>query len=122
MSVATLSKSLPKPKYTGEEEELHESRATRVLSAEQYETQIVKKQNGPPAYGQRMGWRPRAADDFGKSFSSHIPLGGISIMNEYMLTVTTLQVTVARFPRCTSHSIHWTWEGRAQRAPRTHWQ
>jgi SNW domain-containing protein 1 len=70
MSVATLSKALPKPKYTGEEEELRDSRATRVLSAEQYETQIVKKQNGPPAYGQRTGWRPRGADDFGEHFPS----------------------------------------------------
>jgi len=69
MSVAALSKSLPKPKYTGEEEELRDSRAARVLSAEQYETQIVKKQNGPPAYGQRTGWRPRAADDFGKQIT-----------------------------------------------------
>src|SRR5262245_38763450 len=65
MSVATLSKSLPKPKYTGEEEELRDSRSTRVLTAEQYETQIVKRQNGPPPYGQREGWRPRTAEDYG---------------------------------------------------------
>ncbi|KAF2637256.1 hypothetical protein P280DRAFT_112942 [Massarina eburnea CBS 473.64] len=60
---AVLNKSLPKPKYTGEDEEL--SRSTRVLSSEQYETQVVKRQNGPPAYGQRQKWRPRTAEDFG---------------------------------------------------------
>jgi SNW domain-containing protein 1 len=41
MSVATLSKSLPKPQYSGEEEELTNS--TRVLTAEQYEAQVVSK-------------------------------------------------------------------------------
>ncbi|PVH97576.1 pre-mRNA-processing protein 45 [Periconia macrospinosa] len=64
MSVAALSKSLPKPKYTGEEEELRDSRASRVLTSEQYETQLVKRQTGPPAYGQRQKWRPRTAEDF----------------------------------------------------------
>jgi SNW domain-containing protein 1 len=63
MSVAALSKSLPKPKYTGEEEEL--VRATRVLTTEQYETQVARRQNGPPAYGGRKNWRPRTAEDFG---------------------------------------------------------
>ncbi|KAF2249549.1 pre-mRNA-processing protein 45 [Trematosphaeria pertusa] len=64
MSVATLSKSLPKPKYTGEDEELG-SRSTRVLGTEEYQTQIVKRQSGPPAYGQRARWRPRTAEDYG---------------------------------------------------------
>lgn len=63
MSVAALSKSLPKPKYTGEEEEL--TRSTRVLSSEQYETQVARRQNGPPPYGSRQNWRPRNAEDFG---------------------------------------------------------
>lgn len=63
MSVAALSKSLPKPKYTGEEEELTQS--TRVLSVEQFETQVARRQNGPPPYGSRKSWRPRAAEDFG---------------------------------------------------------
>lgn len=63
MSVAALSKSLPKPKYTGEEEELTQS--TRVLTAEQYETQVARRQNGPPGYGHRKNWRPRTAEDFG---------------------------------------------------------
>ncbi|KAF2875510.1 SKIP/SNW domain-containing protein [Massariosphaeria phaeospora] len=63
MSVTALSKSLPRPKYTGEEEEL--SRSTRVLSAEQYDAQIATRQTGPPAYGQRQRWRPRNAEDFG---------------------------------------------------------
>jgi SNW domain-containing protein 1 len=61
MSVAALSKSLPKPKYSGEEEELTNS--TRVLSAEQYETQVARK-NGPPPYGSRRGWQPTGAEDF----------------------------------------------------------
>jgi SNW domain-containing protein 1 len=63
MSVAALSRSLPKPKYTGEEEEL--TKATRVLTTEQYETQVARRQNGPPAYGSRKNWRPRTAEDFG---------------------------------------------------------
>ena len=63
MSLAALSKSLPKPKYTGEEEEL--SQSTRVLTDAQLETQVVKRQNGPPPYGQRQRWRPRTAEDFG---------------------------------------------------------
>lgn len=63
MSVATLSKALPKPKYTGEEEEL--TRSTRVLSSDQYEAQVTKRQNGPPAYGSRQNWRPRGPEDFG---------------------------------------------------------
>ncbi|KAF2649334.1 hypothetical protein K491DRAFT_202256 [Lophiostoma macrostomum CBS 122681] len=66
MSVASLSKALPKPKYTGEEEELRDSRSTRVLSAEQYDTQITTRQRGPPPYGQRQRWRPRNPEDFGE--------------------------------------------------------
>jgi hypothetical protein len=62
MSVAALSKSLPKPKYSGEEEELTNS--ARVLSAEQYETQVARK-NGPPPYGSRRGWQPTGPEDFG---------------------------------------------------------
>lgn len=64
MSVAALSKSLPKPKYTGEEEEL--TRSTRVISSEQYDTQIATRQKGPPPYGQRQRWRPRNPEDFGE--------------------------------------------------------
>ncbi|KAH8707572.1 SKIP/SNW domain-containing protein [Phaeosphaeriaceae sp. PMI808] len=62
MSVAALSKSLPKPKYTGDVEEL--TRSTRVLTTEQYETQVARRQTGPPAYGARKNWRPRTAEDF----------------------------------------------------------
>ncbi|OAL53042.1 hypothetical protein IQ07DRAFT_350462 [Pyrenochaeta sp. DS3sAY3a] len=62
MSVAALSKSLPKPKYTGEEEEL--TRSTRVLTSQQFETQVARRQNGPPPYGSRKSWRPRSAEDF----------------------------------------------------------
>jgi SNW domain-containing protein 1 len=63
MSVASLSRALPKPKYTGEEEEL--SQATRTITTERLETQIATRQKGPPPYGQRKGWRPRNPEDFG---------------------------------------------------------
>lgn len=85
-----LFKSLPKPKYTGEEEELPQHaqpRGPRVVGADQLdETQVVlrvslpwisiysgfkanrscfKQRTGPPPYGNRTGWRPRAPEDFG---------------------------------------------------------
>ncbi|KAH8888723.1 hypothetical protein GQ53DRAFT_229563 [Thozetella sp. PMI_491] len=66
---AGLARALPKPKYTGEDEELRSqqlSSGPRVISANQIdETQIVLKRSGPPPYGQRGGWRPRAPEDFG---------------------------------------------------------
>jgi len=68
MSVAALSKSLPKPKYSGEEEELTNS--TRVLTAEQYEAQVVAKK-GPPPYGQRQHWRPRAPEGKQNTYGRH---------------------------------------------------
>ncbi|KAJ5853506.1 hypothetical protein N7534_006049 [Penicillium rubens] len=64
-----LFKSLPKPKYTGEEEELPQHaqpRGPRVVGADQIdETQVVLRRTGPPPYGNRAGWRPRAPEDFG---------------------------------------------------------
>ncbi|KAL4777978.1 SKIP/SNW domain-containing protein [Aspergillus varians] len=63
-----LFKSLPKPKYTGEEEELpqHGQRGPRIVGPGQLdETQIVLRRTGPPPYGNRTGWRPRAPEDFG---------------------------------------------------------
>ena len=68
MSVAALSKSLPKPQYSGEEEELTNS--TRVLTAEQYEAQVVAKK-GPPPYGQRQHWRPRAPEGKQNMYGRH---------------------------------------------------
>ncbi|KAJ9266034.1 hypothetical protein DTO212C5_6473 [Paecilomyces variotii] len=66
---AGLFKSLPKPKYTGEDEELPphaQPRGPRVLGAGQLdETQVVVRRAGPPPYGNRAGWRPRAPEDFG---------------------------------------------------------
>jgi SNW domain-containing protein 1 len=84
---ASLSRALPKPKYTGEEEEipLHaQQRGPRILGAGALDdTQIVLKvdqvpdpdkldysnlilqKSGPPPYGQRSGWRPRGQEDFG---------------------------------------------------------
>ncbi|KAL4952794.1 SKIP/SNW domain-containing protein, partial [Aspergillus filifer] len=63
-----LFKSLPKPKYTGEEEELpqHGQRGPRIVGPGQLdETQVVLRRTGPPPYGNRVGWRPRAPEDFG---------------------------------------------------------
>ncbi|MCJ1312546.1 mRNA splicing protein [Agyrium rufum] len=86
-SVATsLARALPKPKYTGEHEELPahaQPKGPRVIGADALEnTQVVLKvsmedlvvknrltvivqRRGPPAYGQRLGWRPRSAEDYG---------------------------------------------------------
>ncbi|KAL6875361.1 SKIP/SNW domain-containing protein [Trichoderma longibrachiatum] len=66
---ASLQASLPKPKYTGEEEEAPsrvQQRGPRIVGPGQLdETQIVLKRSGPPPYGQRAGWRPRSQEDFG---------------------------------------------------------
>lgn len=86
-SIATaLAKALPKPKYTGEDEDLvhAQQRGPRIIGAGVLDdTQIVLKVNtlqleegaqianlflqksGPPPYGKRAGWRPRAPEDFG---------------------------------------------------------
>lgn len=82
----SLSRALPKPKYYGENEEIPshaQSKGPRVLGAGLLdETQMVLKvripvdqhmsglltgcqRTGPPAYGQRSGWRPRSAEDYG---------------------------------------------------------
>ncbi|KAJ5099687.1 Pre-mRNA-processing protein [Penicillium argentinense] len=85
-----LFKSLPKPQYSGEEEEVPQhaqQRGARVVGDNQLdETQIVLQvslslwsnmnqklikcflqiqKTGPPPYGNRAGWRPRAPEDFG---------------------------------------------------------
>jgi SNW domain-containing protein 1 len=84
---ASLTRALPKPKYTGEEEEIPQhaqQRGPRILGAGALDdTQIVLKvshtyqllsltfansgaqKSGPPPYGQRSGWRPRGPEDFG---------------------------------------------------------
>jgi len=66
---ASLQASLPKPKYTGEDEEAPrhtQQRGPRIVGPGQLdETQVVLKRSGPPPYGQRSGWRPRAQEDFG---------------------------------------------------------
>ncbi|KAI1615786.1 pre-mRNA-processing protein 45 [Exophiala viscosa] len=64
-----LFASLPKPKYTGEHEEvpIHaQAKGPRIVGPGVIdESQIVLKRAGPPPYGQRSGWRPRNAEDFG---------------------------------------------------------
>jgi SNW domain-containing protein 1 len=89
-SVASgLFSALPKPKYTGEDEEIPthaQPKGPRIVGPGVLdESQIVLKVSiiygrfrrygrtnlaflqrpGPPAYGQRSGWRPRSAEDFG---------------------------------------------------------
>lgn len=89
-----LFASLPKPKYTGEHEEvpLHaQPKGPRIVGSGVIdESQIVLKvsealpqfadrstdiltslsnplqRSGPPPYGSRSGWRPRSAEDFGE--------------------------------------------------------
>jgi SNW domain-containing protein 1 len=66
---ASLAQALPKPRYTGEEEEIPahaQQRGPRVVGpGEIDESQIVLRRTGPPPYGQRSGWRPRGQEDFG---------------------------------------------------------
>ncbi|MCJ1290619.1 mRNA splicing protein [Xylographa carneopallida] len=83
----SLSRALPKPKYTGEHEEIPihaQSRGPRIVGAGSLdETQVVLKvsqpeissflrvsaqhvqKSGPPPYGKRTGWRPRSVEDYG---------------------------------------------------------
>ena len=65
----SLAAALPKPRYTGADEDLptHTQQVgPRVVSAQDLEsTQLVVKRSGPPPYGQRSGWRPRNPEDFG---------------------------------------------------------
>ncbi|KAJ4122395.1 mRNA splicing protein [Fusarium oxysporum] len=43
-----------------------QQRGVRIVGPGQLdETQLVLKRSGPPAYGQRSGWRPRSQEDFG---------------------------------------------------------
>ncbi|KIV92845.1 pre-mRNA-processing protein 45 [Exophiala mesophila] len=64
-----LFASLPKPKYSGEHEEvpLHaQPKGPRIVGPGVIDqSQVILKRSGPPAYGQRSGWRPRSAEDFG---------------------------------------------------------
>ena len=84
---AGLSRALPKPINTGEDEEVPQHaqhRGPRILGAGALdESQIVLKvskipqsyrnlppntswqKSGPPPYGNRSGWRPRGQEDFG---------------------------------------------------------
>ena len=86
---AGLFSALPKPKYTGEDEELpahaqpkgprivgpdvlNESQVVLKVSPHPQDANHVENANisslqstGPPPYGQRSGWRPRSAEDFG---------------------------------------------------------
>jgi SNW domain-containing protein 1 len=68
-SVSSLFQSLPKPKYSGEDEEVpatSKGRGPRVVGTNAPEAnQLVKRSVGPPPYGQRAGWRPRSQEDYG---------------------------------------------------------
>ncbi|KAI9766271.1 MAG: mRNA splicing protein [Geoglossum simile] len=62
----SLSKALPKPKYTGGDENPSSRIGLRVLGGgSSEEAQLVVRTTGPPPYGQRSGWRPRSAEDYG---------------------------------------------------------
>lgn len=86
----SLAAALPKPKYTGKDEEIPthaQPRGVRVVGPGQIdETRIVlrvgqsmslkindavtnhyawRQHTGPPPYGQRTSWRPRSQEDFG---------------------------------------------------------
>jgi len=61
-----IARALPKAKYTGRNEELKsQTQGPKVVSAASISNEVVLKRPGPPPYGQRSGWRPRAPDDFG---------------------------------------------------------
>lgn len=84
---AGLTRALPKPKYTGEDEEIPQhaqQRGPRILGPGTLDdSQIILKvslrlqfnafdltnddiqKSGPPPYGNRTGWRPRGQEDFG---------------------------------------------------------
>lgn len=88
-AVATsLAQALPKPKYTGDSEEMpghthskgpmvvgaesvHDNKVfLQVLGSSPTRTPYVEptwniQRTGPPPYGSRIGWRPRSPDDFG---------------------------------------------------------
>jgi SNW domain-containing protein 1 len=67
-TISSLSKALPKPKYTGDEEELPSnarSRGPRIVTASDLDSQVALRRAGPPPYGQRTSWRPRGPEDFG---------------------------------------------------------
>ncbi|KAI0405298.1 SKIP/SNW domain-containing protein [Xylaria palmicola] len=65
---ASLAAALPKPRYTGEDEDIPvhaQQRGPRIVGpGEIDESQIVLRQTGPPPYLHRSGWRPRTEDDF----------------------------------------------------------
>ncbi|EON69332.1 hypothetical protein W97_08592 [Coniosporium apollinis CBS 100218] len=66
MALASLAKALPKPKYTGEDEDLPvhtQSRGPRIVGADTLDQTQIR--TGPPPYGQRAGWRPRNPADYG---------------------------------------------------------
>jgi SNW domain-containing protein 1 len=86
-SLAAALAALPKPKYTGEDEEIParaQQRGPRIVGPGQldetqivlkvsnsrqdrvcYSTNFVLQRTGAPPYGSRLGWRPRGPDDFG---------------------------------------------------------
>lgn len=68
-SRTSITSALPKPKYSGDDDELPahaQQKGPRVIDSRELESsQLVVKRSGPPPYGQRSGWRPRGAEDFG---------------------------------------------------------
>ena len=68
-TATSLASALPKPKYTGEHEELPahaQPKGVRIVGPGTLdESQIVLKRSGPPSYRNRAGWRPRSIEDYG---------------------------------------------------------
>jgi SNW domain-containing protein 1 len=62
-SISSLSKALPRPKYSGDDEQLPSARGPRIVDASSL--QVTLRKSGPPPYGTRTGWRPRGPEDFG---------------------------------------------------------
>ena len=62
-----LSRALPRPIYSGHEEELPahaQTRGPRVVAASSLGSQVTLRKTGPPPYGSRTSWRPRNQEDF----------------------------------------------------------
>lgn len=64
-----LFKDLPQPKHSIIDEiPVHAKPKTRIVGPELLQDtqhEIVLRRSGPPVYGERSGWRPRSAEDFG---------------------------------------------------------
>lgn len=110
-SIATsLSRALPKPKYTGEDEELPahaKGKGPRVLGAGSLEeTQLVIKVNTTLCNNMTSLTLLRGMD----------PLPMVKDQDGDPAQRRTMAMA-ARFPKSPLHSIHWTWAASPRRRP-----